>query len=135
MKTLSKVVLSLLVVGTFMGGLAGAAEEKEKFGRLTPQEVQAKLGKPNVFVFDNNTQEIFAEGHVPNAKWVKPSEIKATDLPQDKTATLIFYCANEHCSACHDGAGKALSLGYKNVFIMPAGIQGWKKAALPVQKA
>lgn len=28
----------------------------------------------------------------------------------------------------------ALDLGYKNVFIMPAGIQGWQKAGKPVEK-
>ena len=29
----------------------------------------------------------------------------------------------------------ALKLGYKNVFVMPAGIQGWKKAGKPVEKS
>lgn len=29
----------------------------------------------------------------------------------------------------------ALKLGYKKVFIMPAGIQGWKKAGKPVEKS
>ncbi len=28
----------------------------------------------------------------------------------------------------------ALKLGYKNVFIMPEGIRGWKKAGKPVDK-
>jgi rhodanese-related sulfurtransferase len=29
----------------------------------------------------------------------------------------------------------ASKLGYKNVFIMPAGISGWEKAGLPVEKS
>ena len=33
-----------------------------------------------------------------------------------------------------EGAGRALKLGYKNVFVMPAGIMGWQKAGLPTQK-
>jgi rhodanese-related sulfurtransferase len=36
--------------------------------------------------------------------------------------------------ACHEGAGRAVKFGYKNVFVMPAGIQGWEKAGLPVEK-
>jgi hypothetical protein len=29
---------------------------------------------------------------------------------------------------------RAISFGYKNVFIMAAGIAGWEKAKLPVEK-
>jgi rhodanese-related sulfurtransferase len=36
--------------------------------------------------------------------------------------------------ACHQGARAALALGYKNVFIMPDGIQGWEKAGRPMEK-
>jgi rhodanese-related sulfurtransferase len=28
----------------------------------------------------------------------------------------------------------ALKLGFKNVFVMPAGIQGWQKQGKPVEK-
>jgi mono/diheme cytochrome c family protein len=37
------------------------------------------------------------------------SDTTAAILPADKRATLVFYCANEHCVACHrteeDAAG------------------------------
>jgi hypothetical protein len=59
-------------------------------------EVSAKIGKPGVFVYDNNPQEKFAAGHLPGAKWVESDHVTASDLPREKTATLIFYCANEH---------------------------------------
>ena len=36
--------------------------------------------------------------------------------------------------ASHTGAGRAIKLGYKNVFVMPEGIQGWKKAGKAVEK-
>lgn len=35
--------------------------------------------------------------------------------------------------ACHTGAVSAVKLGYKNVFIMPAGLRGWKKAGKPLE--
>jgi len=36
--------------------------------------------------------------------------------------------------ACHQAARAAVNFGYKNVYIMSAGIQGWEKAGKPVEK-
>lgn len=36
--------------------------------------------------------------------------------------------------ASHRGAGRALKLGYTNVFVMPDGMEGWKKAGKPIQQ-
>ena len=66
------------------------------FGELSVQEVAQRRTQPDVFVFDNNTPDRFKRGHVPGAKWVSPSRVSASDLPADKNATLIFYCANPH---------------------------------------
>ena len=109
------------------------ADEEVKLAELTPAEVQKRLTEKNFFVFDNNQKERFDKGHVPGAKWADPTTLTATMLPTDKTATLVFYCANTHCSACHVGAQAALKLGYRNVFIMPEGIAGWESAKLPTE--
>lgn len=74
--------------------VAHAAEEG--FGSLTPQQVSAKLKEKNVYVFDNNSPDVYKEAHLPKAKWLHPSEYDAKALPADKSATLIFYCHNEH---------------------------------------
>ena len=113
---------------------AVGARADEGFGKLSIDEVAAKVGQKNVYVFDNNDKARFAAGHVPGARWVQYDAIAAADLPADKSATLIFYCANEQCGACHKGAETALKLGYKNVFIMPAGIAGWEKSGKKLQK-
>ena len=36
--------------------------------------------------------------------------------------------------ACHEAARAAVKYGYRNVYIMSAGIQGWQKAGKPVEK-
>jgi rhodanese-related sulfurtransferase len=113
---------------------AQAPAEKEPFQRLTVDEVQKLVGQKDVAIYDNNNAERFAKGHVPGAKNVSPRELTAADLPANKDAKLVFYCANEKCMACHEGAKKAIELGYKNVFIMPQGIMGWEKAGKPVEK-
>lgn len=104
-----------------------------RFKSLTPGEVAARLKQKNVYVFDNNDLDVFKAGHVPRAKWLRPSGYGPKELPADKSATLVFYCYDYDCTACHEGAGRALELGYKNVFIMPAGIVGWQKAGLAVE--
>ena len=68
----------------------------QPFGELTVDQVAQKVGQPGVFVYDNNRQDEWQEGHVPTAKWVDYKKVTASDLPPDKDATLVFYCHNEH---------------------------------------
>jgi rhodanese-related sulfurtransferase len=75
--------------------LSARAEEKNSFGSLTVDQVSDLISKHDVKVFDNNSRDRFKESHVPTAKWVDFKNVQASDLPQDKDRTLIFYCANE----------------------------------------
>lgn len=36
--------------------------------------------------------------------------------------------------ASHEAARRAVQLGYRNVFVMSDGIDGWVKAGLPVER-
>ena len=73
-----------------------SAQPKEGFGQLSIDEVAARVGKPGVYLIDNNPRDVWAKGHVPTATWVDYNTMTTADLPADKKATLIFYCANEH---------------------------------------
>ena len=73
-----------------------AKPEPEPFGRLTVDQVETRLGQPHVFVYDGNKASIYAEHHLPGAVRLYHTDIKAGVLPEDKDATLIFYCMNEH---------------------------------------
>jgi hypothetical protein len=75
---------------------ATACAAEEPFGRLGVDDVAARLGKPGVYVYDNNSRETYASGHLPGSRWLDYDTVKAADLPKDKAATLVFYCANEH---------------------------------------
>ena len=72
------------------------AKPKEGFGRLSIDEVAARIGKKGVYLIDNNPRHVWEKGHLPTATWVDYNSMTAADLPADKSATLIFYCANEH---------------------------------------
>ena len=80
---------------------AGSSAESEPFGRMSPDELQARMtdakaGKLALFVYDNNEKAVYASGHLPGAQWVSVDDIKPSDFPAQKDATLVFYCANEH---------------------------------------
>lgn len=83
-----------LALAVALGGTARAANEG--FGELTVEQVAQKVKQKNVFVFDCNPHEEYVAGHVPTAKWVEFSHLQPSSLPADKSATLIFYCQNEH---------------------------------------
>ena len=65
----------------------------EDIPALTVAEVAARLGEPGFFVFDNNGPSRWKRSHVPGAANLNAYQIEADDLPADKDATLVFYCA------------------------------------------
>ncbi len=87
---------ALALACAFIVPFGRAVAVEEPFGRLSADEVAAKLGKPGVHVYDNNSRERYDTGHVPGATWLDYDKVTAASLPSDKGATLIFYCANEH---------------------------------------
>lgn len=56
------------------------------------------------------------------------------ELPAQKDAKLVFYCANTKCSASEAAAKKAMQAGYTDVAVLPEGIAGWKQAGQPTSK-
>ncbi len=78
-----------------------AESAHDAMGKMSVDELAAKMdeaksGKLALFIYDNNHKERFEKSHIPGAKWLDYEKVAATDLPQDKDATLVFYCANEH---------------------------------------
>ena len=87
-------LLSLTLL--FAGASAGVAcAEDEPFGRLSVADVEGLLGQPDVRVFDVNTAEVYAQGHVPGAVWSELGSV-VSKLPADKSLRLVFYCKNGH---------------------------------------
>jgi len=60
---------------------------------LSVADVAARLGQPDFFVVDNNGRGRWKRGHVPGAKNLNAHSYDASELPPDRTATLVFYCA------------------------------------------
>lgn len=107
---------------------AGQVFAADTFGRMEVDAVAKRLSEKTFHVYDANSEKVYENAHVPGATHLGFDEIAAGKLPPQKSDTLVFYCKNLQCSASHEAAKKASSLGYTSVFIMPAGIDGWVKA-------
>ncbi len=113
------------------------SEAAPAFAMMSVEEVAAGIAtestSPRLAVFDANSPETFAAGHVPGATWVDYDGVTAANLPADTATPVVFYCANESCSASHVAAETAVGLGYAHVAVMGAGIEGWRAAGQPVE--
>ena len=78
---------------TALLAFAVPASAADDFQMISPDEVHALLGKPGVHVYDVNTPERFQQGRLPGATHVTNDTV-AERLPEDRNATLIFYCTN-----------------------------------------
>lgn len=100
---------------------------------VSPEELHRLLGEGKAFAIDVNAPLSWARARVPGAVNLDPVAYDAGDLPADKDAPLVFYCSNPWCRKAPNAARRAISLGYLNVRVMMAGIQGWMQKNLPVE--
>ncbi len=107
-----------------------SSQTEAKVPTVTVDELDTMLAKNECQPVDANGQGTRAKmGVIPGAVLLSDSEtFKASELPADKSKALVFYCANTSCGASHGAAGKAITAGYTNVKVLPAGIAGWKDA-------
>ncbi|OGR94359.1 MAG: hypothetical protein A2V88_17135 [Elusimicrobia bacterium RBG_16_66_12] len=120
-------VLSLCVLP------ASAARTRFKVLRIADLAAALKSATPPV-VYDVNVESTREHvGVIPGARLLSSSSKydAAKELPADKNIPLVFYCANEMCTASHAAAEKAMAAGYADVSVMVDGIYGWKKAGRP----
>lgn len=122
---------SFLILGLVCASSA-FSKVKASFNLIESKTVSQWMNAktPDLYVMDANNENTRKEyGTVPGAKLLSSYDKfdVASDLPQKKDSKLVFYCANEKCTASHKAAEKALENGYKNVFVMSDGIMGWKK--------
>ena len=81
-------------------------------------------------ICDANSSHVRGEyGSIPGAMLLShPTDFDASELPEDKSEPLVFYCANTRCGASETSATRAIVAGYTDVSVMREGIQGWVEA-------
>ncbi len=97
---------------------------------LTVPELAKLTSAKQATIFDANNNAFRSKnGVIPGAILLtSSSEFALSELPAQKDAKVVFYCANDKCGASHGAAKKALGAGYTDVAVLPDGLAGWKKA-------
>ena len=107
-------------------------------GTLTVEALDSLLAaKVPAVVLDARSGKYDDGERLPGAKSLtdKATAEEAAKLIPSKEHLVVTYCANPKCPASDRLAKHLTKLGYKNVIELPAGIQGWKEAGKPVEKA
>jgi rhodanese-related sulfurtransferase len=103
---------------------------------VTVDEADASIAKHEATPVDANGDSTRKHmGVLPGAVLLTDSDgYDISELPADKSKSLVFYCGNDACSASHHAAKKAIAAGYEHVRVMPGGIAGWVSAGKQVQQ-
>lgn len=76
---------------------AATQDTEAPLASLTVDQLSGMLDQHQpVAIFDNNSPESYAHGHIPSARWLAFDHVTANDLGADHDARLVFYCHNEH---------------------------------------
>lgn len=96
--------------------------------KVTVEQAAALFDAHAAIAVDANVDEVRArQGVVPGAILLADYE-DLSPLPPDHATELVFYCANEQCSASDEAAKRAIAAGYAKVDVMADGITGWHRA-------
>ena len=123
MRSIKNLVTALVV------SVCAISVAKEAFQKIHIADLE-KMMQEGVQVYDANVEGTRRNvGLIHGAHALLSSDnFGPSELPSDKNAPLVFYCANTMCTASHEAAKRALSLGYKHVMVMVDGVYGWRKA-------
>ena len=100
---------------------------------ISTGDVHRLIQEKGATIIDVNAPESWMRAHVPGAVNLDPAGYSDADLPPDKNAALVFYCSNPLCRKAPGAARRAAKMGYRNVRVMSAGINGWLSAGLPTE--
>lgn len=116
------------------GGHKEVTAEADAVQDVQVEQLASWVKTSEARVYDANGRATFEAGHIPGAVHVDYAAIDVSQLPTEADAKMVFYCKNEMCGASKKAAKQVASMGFKNVFVFKAGIDGWAKAGHTVAK-
>ncbi len=135
---MKRILISAFLIAGWAGAWAQGEGTKDsvvyKCVTLSAEDFNAVMKSGNdVLLIDVRLPAEFRAGKIENAvniPLLKISDKKTGRL--NKSSIILLYCTSgiRSCRA----ALKLHALGFKNLFSLAGGINGWKKAGLPVRK-
>jgi len=132
-------LVSNLLEGKTIAGppvAAPGAESPEVYPNPVDLADFQELRQRGAVVVDARIVELYAEGHVPEARSLPLDEIDER-LPAFRrvvpsTATILAYCSGYGCPDSFDLAVRLLKEGFQDVRVFEGGFPEWRDAGLPV---
>ena len=123
------------IVAVSLAAVVGCTADTSDLRTLSVTDAALLHGKDAAVMVDANgvsTREKY--GVIPGALLLTSSDFDVAELPEAKSASLVFYCSSTMCSAAPTAARKAIEAGYTDVHVLPEGIRGWVEAGNPVDR-
>jgi rhodanese-related sulfurtransferase len=99
--------------------------------KVTHEYLKMKIDtKASCIILDARVPRLFDNKVIPGAIWLdyQAPKKKIIELLPDKSSYIVTYCGNKKYPLSERLAKRLVSLGYKNVYEYPEGIDGWRKA-------
>jgi rhodanese-related sulfurtransferase len=104
-------------------------------GSLTANGAVQLINREKAVVVDVSEAEEFAVGHVGGAKNIPVGQLeeKLPEAVKNKALPLILVCPTG--ARANRALGVAKKLGYEQAQVLGGGLNAWKEANLPLEKA
>lgn len=122
----------VVFIGTIYVFVKSAVSGAKEIDQATLSQL---VNKQNAVIIDLRSIEEFLRGHIAGSQNVLPSDIKQHNLgklEQYKEQPVIVVCASGMTS--RGSAEQLYKQGFKQVYSLKEGIQGWRAANLPLVK-
>jgi rhodanese-related sulfurtransferase len=128
---------ALVLIAVVSGGLlmwpgiaAGAAS-----GGVTPDVAVHLINRERAMVIDVSNADEFATAHIRGARNVPVGELqqRLPDTAKNKTVPLILVCPSG--TRAKRALRVAKGLGYDKAVVLGGGLNAWRAANLPLEKA
>jgi rhodanese-related sulfurtransferase len=104
-------------------------------GAVGAAEATRLANREKAVFIDVSEPTEFAAGHVTGSKNIPLAELenRAKDLPSNKQTPVIVVCGSG--SRASKGAAAIRKLGHARVMPLERGLDGWRAAGMPLEKA
>lgn len=98
--------------------------------KIDATTVHEWMKQDKAVLIDVRETDEYIKEHVPEAHLVPLSGFNPEDFPQEHDKIAVFHCKSG--GRTEASAGQILATGFKDVYQLDGGLQGWRTAGLPV---
>lgn len=98
--------------------------------KIEPRELQRRMQSGDTILIDIREPGEYAREHIRGARLVPLGAIDTHDFDAERASVAVFTCRSGNRTALN--AARLLGKGFRESYMLDGGLDGWKKAGLPV---